>query len=212
MSGIDELLWCYLLPWKRRPRSKRRRKDLSGTRAPRDTGVSLSFPLAYMYDLAHFVPHSGHTYAVASRTSSKFTAREHAAGTDARLRPCHAESKPLLSCIVVARTSSVLRNHPSLLSRQKRDRNTDGIGIKEDETTSTRVYVDGVRGNDMYHSCTQFIPTAGRNKWSPPRIYSSLLIIFRLNAAFVESRKYKIDFFTIKIQLDGWGKSFGSCK
>lgn len=59
---------------------------------PRDTGFLSPFLfLSRVYtDLAHFVPHSGHTYAVASRTSSKFTAREHAAGTDARLRPYRA--------------------------------------------------------------------------------------------------------------------------
>lgn len=67
-----------------------RERELAGTRGRReeDRLDRAGRFLSRICDLAHFVPHSGHTYAVASRTSSKFTAREHAVGTDARLRPC----------------------------------------------------------------------------------------------------------------------------
>lgn len=64
------------------------------SRVPIPTGPSY----ALVYDLAHFVPHSGHTYAVASRTSSKFTAREHAAGVR-MLRPCRESRSSLLARI-----------------------------------------------------------------------------------------------------------------
>lgn len=64
-----------------------------------------SSPILLAYDLAHFVPHSGHTYAVASRTSSKFTAREHAVGTDAPhgFRPLLDSLAHLLACATTIR-------------------------------------------------------------------------------------------------------------
>jgi len=123
-DGIGELV-CSL-PRKRRPRSVSGGEKISMRPVRRATrgSLSLSLFLSRVYDLAHFVPHSGHTYAVASRTSSKFTARERAAGTDARLGPRRAGAAPLL-CIVVARTSSRLRNHPSPPPQTERE-----IGVR----------------------------------------------------------------------------------
>lgn len=76
----------------RREKISATRRSLSLTLFSLSPAFSLFLPRVRY--LAHFVPHSGHTYAVAPRTSSKFTARERAAGTDARLRPRRAA--PLL--------------------------------------------------------------------------------------------------------------------
>lgn len=121
---------------------------------------SLSHSHKYIYtDLAHFVPHSGHTYAVASRTSSKFTAREHAAGTDAPRR-----AGPLLFC-----TSSSLTHlldcaitYLSLPPPRKRDRT--GYGRRRRCVESGRGDEARCKGNDVYqlHPGSFRLPSAIR--------------------------------------------------
>lgn len=69
-------------------------------------------------DLAHFVPHSGHTYAVASRTSSKFTAREHAVATD----PATVQAAPLGSAHLLSPLSLCLSTLAQRFSRARRER------------------------------------------------------------------------------------------
>lgn len=71
-------------------------------------------------DLAHFVPHSGHTYAVASRTSSKFTAREHAVATD----PATVQAAPLGSAHLLSPLSFSLSLYAcaTFLAREEGER------------------------------------------------------------------------------------------
>ena len=74
-------------------------------------------------DLAHFVPHSGHTYAVASRTSSKFTAREHAVATD----PATVQAAPLGSAHLLSPLSLCLSTLAQRFSRARRERERERL-------------------------------------------------------------------------------------
>lgn len=76
-------------------------------------------------DLAHFVPHSGHTYAVASRTSSKFTAREHAVATD----PATVQAAPLGSAHLLSPLSFSLSLYAcaTFLAREEGERERERL-------------------------------------------------------------------------------------
>lgn len=191
-----------LLPRKRWPLGKHRRKDLSGVRVPRDTGVSLSLSLflLHLYDLAHFVPHLGHTYAVVSRTSSKFTARERAAGTDARLRPRRAA--PGRSSHLYRRRSHIFQivQLPVSIRAEReieRERRRVDVGRSDEEEM-------------MCTSCTQLIPTAERNEcmFAAPHISLCWRAYFQTRTC----RTPSMDFFLRESRaaetIDGYDVSF----
>lgn len=106
-----------------------RERELAGTRGQReeDRLDRAGRFLSRICDLAHFVPHSGHTYAVASRTSSKFTAREHAVGTDARLRPCRESRSSVRSAHLrwLAQRSARQERATAIPNREERRIETD---------------------------------------------------------------------------------------
>lgn len=149
---------------------KRRRKDLYGARAPRDTGVSLFLSRIQ----------SGTLRATLGAHVRRSIAHElEIYGTRARRwHGCTAEAAPHRgrSSSLHRRCSHIFQiaQPPiSTIANRKRDRGTDGTAVKGDDDVDGWTVDVGRRDGEemMCTSCTQFIPTAERNTCSPPRIY-----------------------------------------